>query len=71
MKEQEKYFILNECKKHYINATGIRLINPYICLEELGRARALKEIIEKYIDCQPKKYYIIYQQIVKLENTFN
>lgn len=66
MNNEERKYLLNKCIEQYTIAKKIYLTDPAQFLIQFGKAVMLKEIIEKYIDCQPKKYYEKYIKIVKL-----
>lgn len=70
MKENEKKYLLAKCQKHYLRAMELSTKKPLTAYMELGKARGLKEVIEKFIDCQPSQYYEAYMLIVRLDKEF-
>lgn len=68
MNKEEKIHIMKNCQYYFQKAIMTKHIDDYAYFLNIGRAIELKELIEKFIDCQSKPYYDMYQNIVKLRN---
>lgn len=71
MNNDERMYMLNECIKWYdfvLSNYKNDNISSYRLILAIGKATILKELIEKFIDCQPTKYYKKYNLIVELSN---
>lgn len=69
MNNDERMYLLDECIKQYQIALSVGAyvdVSTIDKFKSLIRANFLKQIIEKFIDCQPTKYYKKYSLIVAL-----